>query len=237
MAGKLLAAIRMLLFALITIVTLLLIAIVSAFPGRDKERVALEGRRRWTYIICRLLGIQVESQGWEEQPVYVLISNHRSYIDPVITLREARTYPVAKAEVSRWPLIGWGARFTGIIFVKRESRESRRTAIQAIEEALDQQLSVLIYPEGTTTGDPGTQPFKMGAFRVAARKGVPVIPCAIDYPNPRNYWTGDDTFVRHFFETFSRLRTQAVVRYGPPIYGDDPRVLMQETKQWIDNQL
>jgi 1-acyl-sn-glycerol-3-phosphate acyltransferase len=166
-----------------------------------------------------------------------LISNHRSYIDPVITLREAKAFPVAKAEVSKWPLIGWGAKFTGIIFVKRESRDSRRGAIQAIEEALDEQLPVLIYPEGTTTGEPGTLPFKMGAFRVAARKGVPVIPCAIDYPNPRDYWIGDDTFVRHFFETFSRLKTRVVVRYGPPIYGDDPKELAKEARAWIDEEV
>ena len=237
MFGKVLVVFRILIFVLLTLAGLLFIGIVSILPGINKNRIALEGRRIWTKVICRILGMVVDSQGWEEKPVYILISNHRSYIDPVITLREARAFPLAKSEISRWPLIGYAAKYTGVIYVQRDNQKSRRGAVRAMETALESKFPVLVYPEGTTTGEKVTTDFKLGAFRIAAQNNMPIIPCAIDYEDKRAYWVNDDTFLGHFFRFFSLPRTKVVVRYGPTIQGDDPLDLLQRTQGWIDNEL
>lgn len=237
MPGKIIASLRMVLFLLLTLTGLFFIGILSLLPWIDKKRIALEGRKIWTVFTCRVLGMEVDSRGWSEVPVYILISNHRSYIDPVITLREARAYPLAKSEISKWPLIGYAASYTGVIFVKRESQASRRNAIRAMDEALEKRFPLLVYPEGTTSGGVETIPFRLGAFRLAVQKEMPVIPCAIDYSDSSAYWVGKDTFIEHFFRFFSRPKTKVVVRYGPPMYGDDPIELMERTQHWINNEL
>ncbi|MEY3053432.1 MAG: hypothetical protein RLY31_3217 [Bacteroidota bacterium] len=185
------------------------------------------------------LGLEIETEG--SVPVgsgpVLLVGNHRSYLDPIIVLTVLRVLPIAKAEVSRWPLVGAAARATGIIFVWRERRDSRAAALQAMESKLRQGYSVLVYPEGTTHVNPYTSPFKAGAFRVAAAMDVPVVPVAIEYQDEGDAWVGDDTFVAHFLRTFGRRRSRVRIAYGPALTGADPAELSREARQWIDERL
>ena len=66
----------------------------------------------------------------------LLVSNHRSYLDPVVLLRDILAVAVAKKEVQDWPIIGYGARISGAIFVDRSNKESRRETREAIGEAI-----------------------------------------------------------------------------------------------------
>jgi 1-acyl-sn-glycerol-3-phosphate acyltransferase len=106
-----------------------------------------------------------------------------------------------------------------------------------MREILQKGNAVLIYPEGTTHGDAKTINFKMGAFRLAADHQFSIIPMAIDYADPNDYWVTDITFVEHFMQQFSKWKTVVTIEYGEPIQGDDKEKLMRETKEWIDKKL
>ncbi len=213
-------------------------AVIKALLGGKDMRLALRMRRLWARRSLSVLGVEIERTGpLPGSEPCIIVGNHRSYLDPIVALKEIEAYPVAKAEVGSWPVIGFAAKATGIMYVKRDSKDSRAATIDAMEETLRDGHSVLVYPEGTTHIEPTTRRFKPGAFRLAAAMGVPVVPVVIEYENEEDAWIGDDTFVPHFVRTFGRQKTFVKIRYGEPIVSDDSSVLIAQAKKWIDENL
>lgn len=231
------AVFRALLLLLTCLWYLIPLLVVSAIKGHDLKR-ALQVRKRFCNAGLKATNtiLKVEGTPYKDGPA-VFISNHRSYIDPMAALRDIKALPVAKAEVGEWPLIGYAAKATGVMYVKREDRKSRRSTLGAMEKTLDLGYSVLIYPEGTTTREATTLPFKKGAFGLAVNKGLPIVPMAISYNNPDAIWDGPEPFVSHFLQMFRKKKNQIKIRYGTPIYGDNAVDLSEKTQAWINGQI
>ena len=216
----------------------LLPAIAKSIFSKNYLPLALRMRRYWANSSLKILGAKIEVKG--KVPTggpYLFIGNHRSYIDPVIALKDIEALPVAKAEVSAWPLIGYAAKATGIMWVKRESKNSRAATMKAMEDTLKKGFSVLVYPEGTTHTEPVTTTFKRGAFRLAAKMQIPVVPIALEYKDMAHAWVGDDTFGAHFIRCFGKKNMFAKVRYGQPVISDNADQLLETTKKWIDENM
>ena len=73
----------------------------------------------------------------------IFVQNHKSYFDPVTALKLVKAMPVSKAEVSTWPLIGFMADYTGVLFVKREDKQSRADTLKGMEEELAKEIIFL----------------------------------------------------------------------------------------------
>jgi len=183
------------------------------------------------------LGVRMHVQGTPPDFPCVLMANHRSYLDPVVITHDSRVYPVAKAEVAGWPIVGYGVKVSGVLFLKRESAESRRNTLQGIADKLAEGFAVLLFPEGTTHAQASTLAFRSGGFKLAAENGFPVVPVAIEYRNPEDYWIGDDGFLPHFFRRFGEPSLDVFVHYGSAILDSRADVLMSLTKEWIDAEL
>ena len=225
---------RFFIFLFVALYYLIPILIRAAVRGNDLP-YALERRRKWAVFCSHLVGVRIDvNEPPEVEGPCLYVGNHRSYFDPVAVLRDVKALPVAKAEVNGWPFIGFAARATGVMFVKRESRDSRKRTVGAIEDTLKEGFSVLIYPEGTTHVEVKTREFRQGGFRVAAEWGVPVVPIAIEYSRVEDAWVGTDTFIPHFIQTFGRRRIYVRMRYGQPIVDADYERLVQRTQEWID---
>jgi len=141
---------------------------------------------------------------------------------------------VAKSEISKWPLIGYGASIVGTIFVKRDQKTSRHKTATAIREALESKKSILVFPEGTTSAGPQTLPFRPRSFEAATLAGVPVQPVAIYYDSPLVAFVGDHTFLPHFFRLFRMKEIHGKVTFGPLLYGDDT---CEQSYQWINDTM
>ncbi len=235
----LLAAIRLLLFLLITLIIYGILLLTNIFyKNKDKKiKNGIVHRRFIIRLLHLVLGSKITIYGNEPKVSGLIISNHRSYFDPLVILRNILAYPIGKKEVASWPLIGNVCKTTGVIFVKREDKESRTETINEIRSVLEKGFSILNTPEGTTHIEPTTIKFKPGAFVLAAQLGVPVIPVAIDYKNLDDAWIGNDTFVPHFLRCFGKWRTEIKVSYLEPIYSNDVEELIAITKMQIDNEL
>lgn len=231
-----LGLIRGLLVAITTSVYILLLSLKNLIFGHDLN-FALKSRRAFIRLLLFILGIKIQKHGHITDGTHIYISNHRSWVDPLITLKHVPVMPVAKAEVSSWPLIGYGAKVTGILYVKRESKNSRADTLKAMDKFLKKGFSILIYPEGTTHSDPQTMPFKKGAFGLAAKEGFSILPVALEFKNEKMPWVGDDTFVPHFLRVFSKPRNRVTIHYGEPIQSYDTEILVQKTREWIDGKL
>lgn len=233
---NLLTALRALLVLINTAGQIFLLSIEQFF-GSDKIAIGYKHRRIWARNSCRILGIRLEEvTGSIDVPVALVISNHRTLLDPLIQVAHFNAHIIAKQSVSGLPIIAQGAKMTGIFFVKRDKLSSRAAAKKTTAKLLNQKINVLVYAEGTTGSKQNTIAFKKGTFAVASELGIPVVPVAIEYPEPKDMWI-DISLVKQMVRQIGAWRTRAKLRIGPPIYGDDAYVLMNETRSWIDNSL
>lgn len=235
----LLAFIRLVLFAIITSTILGFLLITNIFYRSETKKIerGIRYRRSIIRLLHIVLGSNITTYGKEPTVSGLIISNHRTYFDSLVILKNILSYPIAKKEVASWPLVGAVCKNTGVIFVNREHKESRIKTRNEVNLVLEKGFSILNTPEGTTHIEPVTIDFKPGAFVLAAQLNVPVIPIAIDYKNLDDAWIGDDTFIPHFLRCFGKWRTEIKVSYLAPIYSDNVDELIATSKQQIDEEL
>jgi 1-acyl-sn-glycerol-3-phosphate acyltransferase len=114
----------------------------------------------------------------------VLVANHLSLLDILVVYGVFRPFKfVARADLFRVPFSGWNMRMNDYVPILRGDRESIRNMMDHCRAHLARGTPVLFFPEGTRSRDGRLQPFKDGAFRLAAEAGVPVIPIAISGTN------------------------------------------------------
>ena len=81
-----------------------------------------------TQFVCRsafrVMGVGYSSTGARMKEHGAVVANHSSWLDIFTLNAEKRVYFVSKAEVARWPAIGWLARATGTVFIRRDARDA-----------------------------------------------------------------------------------------------------------------
>ncbi len=144
-------------------------------------------RARWAAagailrLVAGLSGTRLEVAGVERLPAgpAVLVANHASYLDGfvlVATLPRPAAF-VAKVELAQQRLAGIILRRIGAVFVERLDKARGIADARAMGEAAG--TTLLFFPEGTFDRMPGLLPFHMGAFLIAARNRLPLVPVAI----------------------------------------------------------
>jgi 1-acyl-sn-glycerol-3-phosphate acyltransferase len=137
---------------------------------------------RTSLAICR---VRVRVKGLENLEAgqsYVYVSNHASMFDipAILASIPDQIRIVYKKELEVIPFFGWGLKWGHYIGIDR-GRGSK--AMESLGEAIGKirnGQSLLLYAEGTRTLDGKLQPFKRGAFNIAVRAGVPVVPLTVN---------------------------------------------------------
>ena len=216
----------------------LLLVIIRGALARDKIASGQRVRNWWSGSLLSLMGFKVEKRGHiPEGGPYLFVGNHRSTLDPMVALKYLRASPVSRADVRHYPVIGKGAELSGIIFIDKTSRTSRTATKQAIYDALKAGISILIFPEGTTHGQPLTTTFQKGAFEMAAELGVEVVPFAIEYKSIADYWDHTDGMVTHYLKNLAKPRTDVRISFGPVLQGDTAWSLLRQSQQWVNDEI
>jgi 1-acyl-sn-glycerol-3-phosphate acyltransferase len=111
----------------------------------------------------------------------VVVANHASYLDGIVlkAALPARFSFVIKKEFSRVPLAGLLLRRIGSEFVDRFNRHAGGLDARRLLKAADAGQALAFFPEGTFLREPGLGKFHSGAFTIAARVDLPVVPLAI----------------------------------------------------------
>ena len=213
--------------------TLLIASWIPGFGTWWQHRV----RRLWIHMILFTLGVYIRWEGKTPDHPAIYVGNHRAYLDPLLIMREVLAVPVAKKEMASWPIIGLASRLSGIFFVNRESPKDRHKTLHKIAKAVRSGESILLFPEGTTHAGHTVLPFRKGVFRVAAEEGVHIVPFALDFDDPADYWIDDDTFGAHFFRRFGNVRTYVHVSIGPDLLMTDSEELRMQCMDWINGKL
>lgn len=142
------------------------------------------GRAAWIGGVCRRmlrrLDIPVTSEGEFPADGAVML-NHEGYLD-ILALASMRPCVfVSKAEVGRWPVVGWMTTMAGTVYVERGKGGSGAAASVRIREAATDGLPVVFFPEGTTSNGEGLLPFHGGLLAEAREAGLAVTVGVIRY--------------------------------------------------------
>jgi lyso-ornithine lipid O-acyltransferase len=202
--------------------TAAVVAIRASHLGRDADRARHQARtlRDGCRAVLAHHGIEAQVDGQPPVGPALLACNHVSWLDPIVVAAHAACAPISKLDVRGWPLVGALAARLGVIFYERGNRSSGRDVLREAERALDNRVSLLNFPEGTTTEGAGVAPFQRGLVGLALRLGVPVVPVAIRYHPADLAWTGDATFVPHYLRLAARGRSSVRLRFGNPVQPD-----------------
>lgn len=152
----------------------------------------LAGRREWLYPWAlfgarnwlRLSGVRVRVRGLEHldpQQAYVFIANHRSFLDTATLFYhlKRRIGIVAKKELLKVPILGYGMGYVNILAIDRSNRKRAIETMKAATDRLRRGVSFGVFAEGTRALPGELLPFKKGAFYMAVEAGVPVVPVAM----------------------------------------------------------
>ena len=107
--------------------------------------------------------------------------NHQSLVDILVLFRLFVHFKwVSKAENFRIPFIGWNMTLNRYIRIDRGNLRGNLSMMRDAGAALNAGSSVMIFPEGTRSPGRALGEFKAGAFELALRSGVPILPVVID---------------------------------------------------------
>jgi 1-acyl-sn-glycerol-3-phosphate acyltransferase len=140
--------------------------------------------RAWSWLILKTAGCPLTIVGAEHldgSRACVYAVNHISALDiPVLYHGLPFQFRImAKKELFRYPFLGWHLRRSGQIPIERDNaRSSLRSLIEA-SRTVQAGMPLLVFPEGGRSADGRVRPFLGGAFYVAIKAGVPVVPMAI----------------------------------------------------------
>jgi lyso-ornithine lipid O-acyltransferase len=213
--------------------------LVICFPAllilRLPERLIYGARRPltpWiTQYVCKttlwIMGLKRYMSGFPLTDGGAMVANHASWLDIFVLNAAARVTFVSKSEVAGWPGIGWLARGTGTIFIRRARSEaaSHQVMLETRMEAGDR---LVFFPEGTSTDGQRILPLKSTLFAAFfsdnLKHRIKVQPVSIRYvapdgADPRFYaWWGDMDFGPSLLKILAAPRHGAVhVTCHPPI--------------------
>jgi 1-acyl-sn-glycerol-3-phosphate acyltransferase len=170
------------LYAAVLFTTLALVAllVMILLPGLS--------RRRWlarltSRTFLRLVGMPLRVEGLERLPdgPCVLVSNHASYLDGIAftAALPPRFGFVIKREMATVPLAGFLLSRIGSQFMARDGAAQTTRDARRVMRSAASGHSIVFFPEGTFSEEPGLLKFHFGAFATAQRAGCPVVPAII----------------------------------------------------------
>jgi 1-acyl-sn-glycerol-3-phosphate acyltransferase len=137
---------------------------------------------------------------------YFLAGNHLGILDIFALASVHPALFITSVDMGQTPGLGFLTEMGGCLYVERRNRSQIGQDIEKIREALQQGLSVVLYPEGTSSNGEAVLPFKKSLLVAAAGTGVPVLPMVINYrrvngePVSHKWrdhvcWYGDQSFL------------------------------------------
>jgi 1-acyl-sn-glycerol-3-phosphate acyltransferase len=160
-------------------------ALLSLTVDQGKGRAFHAVSRAWARSVLFVCGVHVSVQGLDRLDRtrhYVFVSNHASLFDiPCIVAGVPfQIRIVYKKELEKLPVFGWGLKAGPYIAVERGNSPSAARSLEVAIERIRRGSSVLLYAEGTRTVDGKLQAFKRGAFNLAVKAGIPVVPLTVN---------------------------------------------------------
>ncbi|RMG35514.1 MAG: 1-acyl-sn-glycerol-3-phosphate acyltransferase [Gammaproteobacteria bacterium] len=195
--------------------------------------------RWWHGRLLRILHVRLMTTGTPPAAPALVVSNHISWVDIHVLGYLLPTVFLSKAEVLGWPLIGWLAKRSGTLFIRRGSGQATQIR-QTIADYLRRGGMVTLFPEGTTSDGLQVLRFLPPLFGAAIEAEAPVAPVALRYtvdgrPDLTIPYTGQQTLLENLAGLLGRRGSEVHVWFGEPIpsLGTERKALAEAARAQI----
>ncbi len=158
-----------------------------ALPGGMFDR---SGRRlhwfsrAWSWLIMKTIFSPVKVTGLDKidtSKPHVYAVNHASALDiPVLYVYLPFQFRIVfKKELLAYPIVGWQLKRSGQVCIDQQKPTNSIAAIRSAVKSLKADMPLVIYPEGGRTPDGEIKPFLPGAFFLALKAQVDIVPVAL----------------------------------------------------------
>lgn len=158
----------------------------AAGDWEEEQRQILAATSSFGSMIMKMFGCQLTVEGLDNLPEkgpVVLVGNHQGYADIAAYFAAFRKFQfgfIAKEELGRIPFYGpWMERIRSVFIRRSDPRASLETIREGVS-LLEKGFSLVIFPEGTRSQSSEPGPFMKGAFKLATRAKVPIVPVSLD---------------------------------------------------------
>ena len=181
----------------------------------------------WVHVMCRIglktLGVKVDQidatggirNGIRVGEGHLIVANHLSYLDILVVASLRPLLFVTSNEIRDSGFLGYLAKAGGCHFVERRNRDQIQREVAEIAGSLSQGLSVVVFPEATSTNGAQVLPFKVALMDAAIVSGRPLLPLCLNYREIAGQpvgvsnrdeicWYGNMTFLNHIINVARR---------------------------------
>jgi len=161
--------------------------------------------RFWCKIVVRALDVDLKLINKNSRPLpeqFILVANHPSAMEDFAVPALFDIYPLAKAGVRKWMVLGRISDYAGSIYVKRDSANSRHAAKQSLIDAVQAGKNIAIFPEGGCRGSRIYEKFHTGAFDISLQTGVVIVPVFLHYIDQKTFEWKDQSLVKKLWQIF-----------------------------------
>ncbi len=223
-------------FLTIFLFMVMLALFAVTFPFDRKRKVQHAQCFWWSEIVIRLnpyWNVVIEGlDNIDKDRTYVVVANHQSMADIVMLFQTRMQFKwIAKDSLFRVPFLGWCMSLAKHIRLKRANLSSIRKAYREASNWIDNGVSVMFFPEGTRSKTGALGDFRNGAFKLALKKKVAVLPIVIQGTGgamPKGKWT---------FNTSSTIRLTVLPALEFDDFQGDVRLLMDTARGEIQKAL
>lgn len=150
----------------------------------DRERILHAFARGWSWMIMQTIFSPVKIAGLDKIDTsrpYVYAVNHASALDiPVLYVYLPFQFRIAfKKELLSYPIVGWHLTRSGQVCVDQQNPAGSIGSIRSALKSLKAGMPLVIFPEGGRTPDGEIKPFLPGAFFLAIKAKVDIVPVAL----------------------------------------------------------
>jgi len=223
----------------------LLLAVIYPHLNQTRQHRTLKSWSRQLLTIFNI-GILVEGQ----QPVRgkggcLIVANHVSWLDIIVLNAIHPSRFIAKSEVRDWPVIGWLCRRCGTVFIERALRQNASMVNRRISLLLEQDVSIGLFPEGTTTDGKQVGHFHSALIQPAIDAGIRLLPMALRYQHKDGEtefaaaFVGDMTLAQSIWQILRCTHQDALVVFTPALMAENAnrRVLARAAHEAISQAL
>jgi 1-acyl-sn-glycerol-3-phosphate acyltransferase len=160
------------------------LASVPASLFGDRERILHRFARAWAKLVMKATLCPVRIIGMEKVDTtrpYVYAVNHASALDiPILYAYLPFHFRILfKSELLSYPVVGWYLKRSGQICINQQEPARSVGQIKSALKGLKSGTPLVIFPEGGRTPDGEIKPFMPGAFFLAIRAQVEIVPVAL----------------------------------------------------------
>jgi 1-acyl-sn-glycerol-3-phosphate acyltransferase len=160
---------------------------VFALPGGlfDRSGYRLHWfSRAWSWLIMKTIFSPVKVTGLEKIDIskpHVYAVNHASALDiPMLYVHLPFQFRIVfKKELLSYPIVGWQLKRSGQVCIDQQRPTNSIAAIRSAVKSLKAGMPLVIFPEGGRTPDGEIKPFLPGAFFLAIKAQVDIVPVAL----------------------------------------------------------